>query len=153
VAPSASWRKLDPARSLLMALMGTQWSADGQWWWNGQEWVAAARLRRPGASVPDAAPSPSLLTFGAFACLALALSSYVILLTPLAILVPFTSIISIAIGQAARHSLPKTGRRDRVVAAIGIVVAALPLALIILAIMVLQLMIAYVMITGNHSIG
>ena len=133
--------------------MSTQWSADGQWWWNGQEWVAAARLRRPGASVPDAPVSPSLLTFAAFACLGLALSSYAILPTPLAILVPFTSGISIAIGRAARHSLPKTARRDRALAGIGIIVAALPMAVFILGIMALQVMIVYVMITGNHSIG
>jgi hypothetical protein len=133
--------------------MSTQWSADGQWWWNGQEWVAAARLRRPGASVPDAAVSPSLLTFAAFACLGLALSSYAILPTPLAILVPVTSIISIGIGRGARHSLPKTARRDRAVAGIGIIVAALPLAVFMLGIMALQVMIVYVMITGNHSIG
>jgi hypothetical protein len=133
--------------------MSTQWSADGQWWWNGQEWVAAARLRRPGASVPDAAVSPSLLTFAAFACLGLALSSYLLVPTPLAILVPFTSIISISIGRAARHSLPKTARRDRGIAGLGVILAAMPLALIILAVMVLQLMFAYVMITGNHSIG
>ena len=133
--------------------MGTQWSADGQWWWDGQNWIAAAQLRRPGASLPDAAPSPSLLTFGAFACLGLALSSYVILLTPLIILTPVTSIVSIAIGRAARHSLPKTARRDRAVAGVGIILAVLPLALIILGIVLLQLMLAYVMITGNHSIG
>jgi hypothetical protein len=132
--------------------MSTQWSADGQWWWNGQEWIAAARLRRPGASVPDAALSPSLLTFAAFACLGLALSSYAILLTPLGVLVPFTSFISIAIGRAARHSLPKTARRDRALAGIGIIVAALLLAVFILGIMALQVMIVYVMITGNHSI-
>src|SRR4030081_245424 len=99
--------------------MSTQWSADGQWWWNGQEWVAAARLRRPGASVPDAAGSPSLLTFAAFALLRLALSSSLLVPPPLAILVPFTSIISISIGRAARHSLPKTARRDRGIAGLG----------------------------------
>ena len=133
--------------------MGTQWSADGQWWWDGQNWIAAAQLRRPSASLPGAAPSPSLLTFGAFACLGLALSSYLILLTPLIILTPVPSIASIAIGRAARHSLAKTARRDRAVAGIGIILAVLPLALIILGIVLLQLMLAYVMITGNHSIG
>jgi hypothetical protein len=133
--------------------MSTQWSADGQWWWNGQEWVAAARLRRPGASVPDVPVSPSLLTFGAFACLGLALSSYLILLTHLLMLAPVPSIISISVGRAVRHSLPKTARRDRAVAGIGIILAALPLAVVILGVMVLQLIIAYVIITGNHSIG
>jgi hypothetical protein len=133
--------------------MSTQWSADGQWWWNGQEWVAAARLRRPGASVPDVAPSALLLTFGAFACLGLALSSYLILLTSLLMLAPVPSIISISVGRAVRHSLPKTARRDRAVAGIGIILAALPLAVVILGVMVLQLIIAYVIITGNHSIG
>jgi hypothetical protein len=133
--------------------MGTKWSADGQWWWDGQKWLAAAQLRRPGASVLDIPPERSLLTLGAFACLGLALSSYVILLTPLVVLTPVTSIISIAIGRAAHHSLPKTAMRDRWIAGIGMLLAALPLAVIIFGIVALQLLIAYVMITGNHSIG
>ena len=133
--------------------MRTQWSADGQWWWDGQKWVAAAQLRRPGASVPEAVPSRSLLTFGAFASLGLALSSYVILVTPLAVVVPVTSIVSISIGRAVRQYLPKTARRDRGIAGLGMILAALPLALIILAIVVLQLVLGYMIVTGKHSIG
>jgi hypothetical protein len=130
--------------------MATQWSADGQWWWDGQRWIAAAQLRRPGASVPAPAPSRSLLTLGAFACLGLALSSYVVLSTPWFVFAPFTAGISIAVGRAVRHSLPKAERRDRAIADIGILLAVLPLAVVILGVFALQLILGYFIVTGNH---
>ena len=133
--------------------MSTKWSADGQWWWDGQQWLPARLLRRQPTS-SDAPPSPSpprsLLTFGAAACLGLALVSYLMLPTPLLVFVPVTSIISIAIGRAARHSLPHTAKRDRAIALVGIILAALPLGLVIIGIVLLQLVLGFSMFSGNH---
>ena len=130
--------------------MGIQWSADGQWWWDGQKWQAVSQFH-PQAASSNAAPSRSLLTFGAFACLGLALSAY--LLLPTFVLTPVASILSISIGRAVRHSLPKTARRDRRIAGLGMILAALPLAVIILGIIAIQLIFAYMFVTGKHSIG
>jgi len=139
--------------------MRTKWSRDGQWWWDGQRWIAAAALRRPVATLPppapDAlpAPSPQLLTFGALACLGLALASYPLLFSHWALFGPPAEIIAIAIGRAARHSLPKTAMRDRGIAGLGMILAGLPLALIIIGILAIQLILLVVLVTGIHSIG
>jgi hypothetical protein len=119
-----------------------QFSADRQWWWTGTGWVPATSV-----------PSPSLLTASAFACLGLAILSYVLLPTPFLLAVPVTSIFAIAVGRAALHSLPKTSTRDRWIAGIGILFAIVPLALIILGIVALMLLIGYVMVTGHNSIS
>ena len=119
-----------------------QFSADRQWWWTGTGWV-------PSASVPSA----SLLTAAAFGCLGLAIVSYVLLLTPFLIAVPITCILAINIGIAARHSLPKTSKRDRRIAGIGMIAAILPLALIILGICVLMMLLGYMIVTGHNSIS
>ena len=132
----------------------TQWSADGNWWWDGQKWIAADQLRRPGAAAPAVAPpSRALLRFAAFASLGLALCSYVMLPSRLLGAAPPTAIIAIAVGRAARHSLPKTELLDRRIAGIGIILAILPLALVIAGIMILQVLIGYMMITGQPSLG
>jgi hypothetical protein len=130
--------------------VGTQWSADGQWWWDGQKWHTAASLRRPGASVQDVPLSPSLLTFGAFTCLGLALLSYLLLLTQLIALAPVTWIIAINIGHATRKSLPKTAARDRRAAGAGIVLAALPLALIVVGIFLIEFLAGFAIIFGHN---
>ena len=70
--------------------------------------------------------------------------------TPLLIFVPVTSIVSIAIGRAARHSLPYTAKRDRAIALVGIILAALPLGLVIIGIVLLQLVLGFSMFSGNH---
>ena len=151
-ASFGSYRKFNLSeRVATHAMVATQWSADGQWWWDGQEWHPAAQMRRQTLS-SEPAPSPSLLTFGALACLGLALSSYLVLLSPFAIMAPVTSIISIAVGRAARHTLPKTAKRDRAIAMVGMVVAAIPLAVVIVGIIVLQLVLGYMIVTGKHSI-
>jgi hypothetical protein len=116
-----------------------QYSEDRRWWWDGTRWL------------PVSAPARRLLTAGAFASLGLALASYVLLATHFAVLAPVTSILAIAAARAARHSLPATSKRDRRVAAIGMALAILPLALIILVIMVIQVVIGYSIVTGRHS--
>jgi hypothetical protein len=130
--------------------VGTQWSADGQWWWDGQKWHTAASLRRPDVTVQEVAPSPFLLTFGAFACLGLALLTYVLLPTHLLALAPVTSIIAINVGHATRKMLPKTAVRDRTVAAVGIALSALPLALIMLGIIVIEFLVGFSIIFGHQ---
>jgi hypothetical protein len=117
-------------------------SEDRQWWWNGTSWVPAASV-----------PSRSLLNAAAFACLGLAVLSYVLIPTPFLLIVPITSIFAINCGRAALHSLPKTATRDRLIVRIGIGIAILPLALVILGIIALQLLLGYTMVTGNHSLG
>jgi hypothetical protein len=117
-----------------------QFSEDRQWWWTGTNWVPAASV-----------PSPSLLTGAALASVGLALLSYVLLPTPLLLAVPVTSIFAISVGLAARKSLPKTSKRDRWIAGIGIVLAILPLALIILGIIALMVLLGYVTVFGNPT--
>ncbi|MFI5282167.1 MAG: hypothetical protein ACHQ0J_03465 [Candidatus Dormibacterales bacterium] len=119
-----------------------QLSEDGKWLWNGTSWAPVA-----------AVPSPSLLTAGAVASLVLALLSWAMLMTPLFFFVPVPAIIGISIGRAARQSLPSASTRDRRIALIGIIVAAIPLALILLALLAFTLLIGYMMLSGIHSIS
>ncbi len=52
-----------------------QWSADGQWWWNGHQWVPAAQAVTQGAPPPPqqpAAPSPAAAQAAAYVAPAMA---------------------------------------------------------------------------------
>ena len=89
----------------------------------------------------------------AWGCLALAVVSYPLLLPPLTWFGPFTAISAIALGRAARHTLPSERRRERNVAAVGMVLASIPVGLVILGIILLQVVLVLTMVTGAHCWG
>lgn len=102
-----------------------QYSPDGKWWWNGQEWVAlpAAPLN-PGFSTPDPGSR------------GLAIASLITSLTWLVGLWGLSSVLGIVLGHLSRRRDRKAGARPNGMALAGLIIGyvGLGLTVILLAI-------------------
>jgi hypothetical protein len=91
--------------------MSTQWSADGQWWWNGQAWVPATQVHgeaAPSAHVMElgpARPRESSIWVGVVALLVMVIQA------PLAIIFTF-GLIGLGVLWATTGSLGNALRFD-----------------------------------------
>jgi len=110
-----------------------QYSADGQWWWTGAEWIDSASkaerdsMRQEMAAPSTVVPSPTYYPASAPSTNGLAIASLVLGIVWLSGL---GSLLAVIFGHVARGQIRRTGQRGKGLATAGLILGYVGLAVI-----------------------
>jgi len=133
-----------------------QYSADGQWWWTGAEWISLAskaeqdsmsqEMPAPAAATlpPSYYPAPVPTTNG------LAIASLVLGIVWLSGL---GSLLAVIFGHVARGQIKRTGQRGQGLATAGLILGYLGLAVIAALVLILGVFAAHAAQTQQTASG